>query len=68
MYNVSECRLDVFASEIRRLDVVRMDGRKVRLNGMPGGVSYDLSHLQPGIYLVRLVADGKTFQRKIVKQ
>jgi len=69
-YNAVECRLEVNVANVRRLDIVRMDGRKVNLIGghTATGTSYDLSHLQSGVYLVRLVADGKTFQRKVVKQ
>jgi len=69
VYNASECRLDVFANDVRRLDVVGMDGRKMLLTGSVTsvGASFDLSRLNRGVYLVRLVADGKSIQRKIVR-
>lgn len=69
-YHAAECRLEIRGADVRRLDVVRMDGRKMNLSGAVTavGANYDLSALQPGVYLVRLVAGGKTFQRKIVKK
>lgn len=70
LYSASACRLDVFAKNVRRLDVVRMDGRSVRLTGTSAetGVSYDLGRLQAGIYLVRLVTGNGVFQQKIFKK
>jgi len=68
-YNAATCRLDVFAKNVRRLDVVRMDGRSVRLAGNSAeSGSYDMGHLQSGIYLVRLVTENGVFQQKIFKK
>lgn len=69
-YDGATARLEIFAGNVRRLDIVRMDGRKIHLEGSASamGVSYDLSRLQPGVYMVRAVADGKTIMRKVVKQ
>lgn len=68
-YLTHESRLEVFAQNIRRVDVLRLDGRQVKVfASVDTHVSYDLSHLQPGVYLVRVVADGNVFQQKIFKK
>lgn len=69
-YNAGECRLEVFADDVRRLDIVRMDGRKAvaSVYGLGAGNIVDLSSLRPGVYLVRGIADGRVFQQKILKK
>lgn len=69
-YNARDCRLEIFADNVRRLDIVRMDGRKVYLSGAvsAAGASYDLSDLLPGVYLVRAVVGSQVFQQKIFKK
>lgn len=68
-YNARDCRLEIGAENLRRLDVVHMNGRKVSL-GVASGVnsSYDLGSLQPGVYLVRAVFGNQVITRKIVKK
>lgn len=68
-YNARDCRLEIGAENLRRLDVVHMNGRKVSL-GVVSGVnsSFDLSSLQPGVYLVRAVFGNQVVTQKIVKK
>ena len=69
VYHSRECRLEIVAANVRSLAVVRMDGQKVSLNPVRGayGVSFDLGHLQSGVYLVRAVVGNQSFTRKITK-
>lgn len=69
-YSVSTASLEIEASDVRRLDIVRMDGRKVSVNAvqMDAGVNVDLSALRPGVYFVRAIVDGKMLQQKILKK
>ncbi|MCQ2097257.1 MAG: T9SS type A sorting domain-containing protein [Fibrobacter sp.] len=69
-YNASTASLEIMASDVRRLDIVRMDGRKVSVNAVQlgSGMNVDLSALRPGVYFVRVIADGKMFQQKILKK
>ena len=69
-YNASTASLEIVASDVRRLDIVRMDGRKVSVNAVQlgSGMNVDLSALRPGVYFVQVIADGKMFQQKIFKK
>lgn len=67
-YNSRDSRLEI-SGEVRRLDVVRMDGRKVGMSRVPvSATSVDLSSLHPGVYMVRAVIGGQVFQQKIFKK
>ncbi len=68
-YNSRECRLEV-SGEVRRVDVVRMDGRKVNVIPSSGfaGMNYDLRAIQPGVYLVRALVGSQMVVQKIVKR
>ncbi|MCQ2105353.1 MAG: T9SS type A sorting domain-containing protein [Fibrobacter sp.] len=67
-YNSRDCRLEI-SGDVRRLDIVRMDGRKVNVAQVPtSATSVDLNSLQPGVYLVRAVIDGQVFLQKIFKK
>ncbi|MCF0216485.1 MAG: T9SS type A sorting domain-containing protein, partial [Fibrobacteraceae bacterium] len=65
-YNSAESRLEIGASDIRRLEIMGVDGGKVRLNDV--GNSVDLSRFQSGVYFVRLVTPQKSYIQKIVKK
>lgn len=68
-YVARAARLEIFAEDVRKLSVVGLNGRKVQLaTEAVSQSSVDLSSLKPGIYLVRLVAGGKAYQKKIVKR
>ncbi len=69
-FDVASAQLVISANSVRRLDVVRMDGRKAvaSMAGFTAGNVVDLSALRPGVYLVRAIADGKSFQQKILKK
>ncbi len=61
-------RLEINA-DIRRLDIVRMDGRKVGMKiSLSSGSVMDLSHLQPGVYMIRAVIGNQTSLMKIMKK
>lgn len=68
-YNSRECRLEV-SGEVRRLDILRMDGRKVRALPAQGanGMTFDLNDVQPGVYLVRALVGSQLLVQKIVKK
>ena len=68
-YVVGEARLEIFAENVRRLDVFAANGNIVKMaTEAESQASVDLSGLKPGVYLVRLVAGGKAYQQKIVKR
>ena len=67
-YVVSDARLEIFAENIRRLDIVSVNGHVLRSAEAVSQSSVDLSDLKPGVYLVRLVAGGRAYQQKIVKR
>ena len=68
-YIASGARLEIFAENVRRLDIFAVNGNVVNLSTEAvSQSSVDLSSLKPGVYLVRLVAGGKAYQQKIVKR
>jgi pectate lyase len=68
-YVAIEARLEIFAENVRRLDIFAVNGNVVKLSTeVVSQSSVDLSNLKPGVYLVRLVAGGKAYQQKIVKR
>ena len=68
-YVAGEARLEIFAENVRRLDVFAANGNIVKMaTEAESQASVDLSGLKPGVYLVRLVAGGKAYQQKIVKR
>lgn len=68
-FNPRDCRLQV-SGDVRRVDVVRMDGRKVNVIPSSGfaGMNYDLRAIQPGVYLVRALVGSQMIVQKIVKR
>jgi pectate lyase len=67
-YIAHDARLEIFAENIRRLDIVSVNGHVLLSTEAVSQSSIDLSNLKPGIYLVRLVAGGRAYQQKIVKR
>jgi len=67
-YVASDARLEIFAENIRRLDIVSVNGHVLLSTEVVSQSSVDLSNLKPGVYLVRLVAGGRAYQQKIVKR
>ena len=67
-YVASDARLEIFAENIRRLDIVSVNGHVLLSTEAVSQSSVDLSNLKPGVYLVRLVAGGRAYQQKIVKR
>ena len=68
-YIASGARLEIFAENVRRLDIFAVNGNVVNLSTEAvSQSSVDLSGLKPGVYLVRLVAGGKAYQQTIVKK
>ena len=67
-YIAHDARLEIFAENIRRLDIVSVNGHVLLSTEAVSQSSIDLSNLKPGVYLVRLVAGGKAYQQKIVKR
>ncbi len=69
VWNASSARLEVYAPDIRRIDVVGVDGRKtsVRLAYEGGFGVADLSALQSGVYVVRVYGKQGVFVKKIFK-
>lgn len=67
-YVASDARLEIFAENIRRLDIVSVNGHVLLSTEAVLQSSVDLSNLKPGVYLVRLVAGGRAYQQKIVKR
>lgn len=69
-YDASTARLEIVGSDVRRVDIVRMDGRKAvnSESSLFTGSFVDLSALRPGVYFVRGIAGGKIFQQKILKK
>lgn len=65
-YVSRECRLEIGVTA-SRLSVLRLDGSKVIESFVPG-TSYDLKHLRAGVYMVRLVSNGKVYMQKIFKK
>ena len=67
-YVARDARLEIFAENIRRLDIVSVNGHVLLSTEAVLQSSVDLSNLKPGVYLVRLVAGGRAYQQKIVKR
>ena len=68
-YLSREARLEIYADDVRHLDVVSMDGREVlQMVGTPSKTSIDLGYMKPGVYVVRLVTARKVYMQKIYKR
>ena len=66
-YVVHDSHLEIFAENVRRLDIVSVTGH-VFMNSTEVSSNVDLRGLKPGVYLVRLVAGERTYLQKIVKR
>lgn len=66
-YSAQDCRLEIFAEDVRRLDIASVNGQVVMHRvGVQSVV--DLNGLKQGIYLVRLVTGNGTYLQKVVKR
>lgn len=66
-YSAQDCRLEIFAEDVRRLDIASVNGQVVMHRvGVQSVV--DLNGLKQGIYLVRLVTGNRTYLQKVVKR
>ena len=62
--------LEISASGMRRLEMFRMDGRRVNVRVLSRdafGANVDMDMLEPGVYMVRLVTEGSVHQQKVLK-
>ena len=68
-YVAGEARLEIFAENVRRLDVFAANGNVVKMaTEAVSQSSVDLSSLKPGVYVVRLATPGHVYQQMVVKK
>jgi pectate lyase len=68
-YVAGEARLEIFAENVRRLDVFAANGNIVKMaTEAVSQSSVDLSSLKPGVYVVRLATPGHVYQQMVVKK
>ena len=67
-YVAGEARLEIFAENVRRLDIFAANGNVVKATEAVSQSSVDLSSLKPGMYVVRLAVPGRVYQQTVIKR
>lgn len=69
LWNASIARLEIHSLDVKRVDVMGVDGRKMNVSlTYGGGVGFaDLGSLRPGVYVVKIYGKQELFVKKIFK-
>ena len=67
-YVAGEARLEIFAENVRRLDIFAANGNVMKATEAVSQSSVDLSSLKPGMYVVRLAVPGRVYQQTVIKR
>jgi hypothetical protein len=66
-YRIDLRTLSVKSEGAHALDILSVDGRSVMSGKAEGALDYDLSRLQPGLYIMKLATANGSFTDKIVR-